>query len=730
MMPQAAGVWLAKYGLRNVLSESGDLNFCKMAEEMLKKLFEEQLNCSICLDIYTDPKLLQCFHVYCRQCLVPLVDRDQQGQLGLSCPTCRQVTPIPDRGVAGLQPAFHINHLLEVQESLEKVENPTATPEGAAKDPEIVEPYFRFCFEHPEEELRLYCETCGELVCVQCAVKGGKHHDHDCAGLKKAFQGYNDEITSSLEAMEKQVRTAEKALTQFSTRCGEISDQRAVTEDRIHITFRRLREVLNVRETELIGRLHELTQEKLKDLAAQRDEIEMTLAQLHSCLHYMRESLRRGNEGDVLMMKANTVRRVKELTTPFQPDFLEPNSKADVVFVAPADMTTVCQNYGQVFPAGPDPSKCHIKGKVAEAAVVGETSTAILQATNFEGKPVPIKSLECEFVSEIAGTRASCSVERIDCSLCEISYQPTIKGRHQLHIKVMGQHIRGSPLSLAAKSPVEKLGDPIITIGGVGGSMGVTVNQRGEVVVAESSRDCVSVFSPNGEKLQSFGRCGSGQGNFRYPCGVAVDGNGNILVVDCKNHRIQKFTAEGQVLAAVGTRGSGPLQFSNPTGIAYNAKNRMVYVVDSGNRCFKVLNSDLTFSSTFGKESKEGIEKGQFNFPWGIACDSTGKVYVGDTWNDNIVVIQVFTAEGKFLKMCGEHSRDWRELDNVSCFAIDSSDRLYVFGGHENFRISVFTLEGHLVTSFGEDGLKTPAGGLAVDDNGVVYVVNDSVILF
>ena len=283
--------------------------------------------------------------------------------------------------MAGLQPAFHINHLLEVQESLEKVENPAPTPEGAAKDPEIVEPYFRFCFEHPEEELKLYCETCGELVCVQCIMKDGKHRDHDCAVLKKAFDKYKGEITSSLESMEGQVTAIEKALAQLDACCGEISDQRAVTEDNIHITFRRLWEVLNVRETELIGRLHELTQEKLKDLAAQRDQIETTLAQLHSCIHFMRESLRPGNEGDVLMMKANTVRQVKELTTPFQPDFLLANCKADIVFSAPADMTTVCQSYGQVFsPGSPDPSKCHIAGKGAEAAVVGEKSTANLQA--------------------------------------------------------------------------------------------------------------------------------------------------------------------------------------------------------------------------------------------------------------------------------------------------------------------------------------------------------------
>ena len=295
-----------------------------MAEEVLKKLFEEQLNCSVCLDTYTDPKILQCFHVYCRQCLVPLVGRDQQGRLGLSCPTCRQVTPIPDRGVAGLQPAFHINHLLEVQESLQKVENPAATQEGSAREPEIAKSSVRPCFEHPEEELKLYCETCGELVCVQCVVIGGKHHDHDCAALKKAFEKYVEEIASSMEPMEKEVMATERALAQLDAHCREINDHRTITEDRIHVTFRRLRDVFNVRETELIARLHELTQEKLKGLAAQRDQIETTLAQLHSCLHFMRESLRPGNEGDVLMMKANTVRRGKELITPFQPDFLEP----------------------------------------------------------------------------------------------------------------------------------------------------------------------------------------------------------------------------------------------------------------------------------------------------------------------------------------------------------------------------------------------------------------------
>ena len=690
--------------------------------EGLKKI-EEQLNCSICLDTYTDPKILQCFHVFCRKCLVPLGVRDQQGQLSLTCPTCRQVTPIPARGVAGLQSAFHINNLLEIlEDSANKLENAPVTPEGAT--PTDLNPVNKAnnCFVHEYKELELYCETCEELICLKCVTKSGKHHSHDYEELNVAFEKYKKEIASSLEPMEKQVTTIKKALALIEKSHREISDQRAAIEDNVHVTFRRLREVLTVREVELIGQLHKTTQRKLKGLAARRDQIETSLAQLDSCLHFMRESIKAGSESNVLMMKTNTVHQVKELTTPFQPDTLKPNTEADMVFSALADLTAMCQSYGQVFTLGsPDPSKCHTTGKGLEMAVVGDKSTAILHAVSYEGKPYeePIKSLECELASEITGTRASCSVERRGQSQCEICYQPTIKGRHQLHIKVEGQHVRGSPSSVAVKSPVEKLGTPILTLDGVGEPCGVAINQRGEVVVTEWDGHCVSVFSLNGEKLQSFGTHGSGQGQFKYPYGVAVDGEENILVADSNNHCIQKLTAEGQFLGAVGTKGSGPLQFDYPTDIAFNSSNNKVYVAGNWNHHVQVLNSDFTFSSTFGKK---GSGKGQFDYPCGIACDTTGKVYVVDINNNRI---QVFTAEGKFLRMFGRRGEGRGELARPRNVAVDTSDMVYVSEAG-NHRVSVFTSEGQFVASFGRKGegpgeFNRPRG-LAVDNSGVVYV--------
>jgi CHAT domain-containing protein/tetratricopeptide (TPR) repeat protein len=65
-----------------------------IAKQAHEKL-EDQLTCAICLDAFKDPKLLQCFHVYCKDCLKQLAVTDKQGQVSLLCPTCREVTLLP-----------------------------------------------------------------------------------------------------------------------------------------------------------------------------------------------------------------------------------------------------------------------------------------------------------------------------------------------------------------------------------------------------------------------------------------------------------------------------------------------------------------------------------------------------------------------------------------------------------------------------------------------------------
>ena len=654
-----------------------------------------------------------------------LVVRDQQGQLTLTCPTCRQVTPVPANGVTGLQSAFQVNDLLEILEEHKEAKDRPASPEGEKTDvthPIPSKKVVANCFEHNDKERELYCEPCECLICLKCAIKGGKHYNHEYRLLDEAFEKYKGEVAPSLRTMEGKLEAVKEAVAELDKRCGEISNQREVIEVDIHDTFERFQETLNVRKTELISQLHRITQRKLKDLAVQKDQMEIILAQLSSCLDFIRESLKTDSQGEVLMMKTNIVKQVKELTSPFQAGVLEPNTEADVEFSTSQDMISKVQHYGQIFsPESPDPSKCQATGKGLQAAMVGENSTVALKIVGFKGEPYTksVHSLQCELVSEITGTTKIGTYEHKTRNQYEISYHPTIKGKHQLHIRVENMHIEGSPFAVVAKLPVGNLGTPILTIGGMGDPWGVVVNQRGEVVVSEDMNHCISIFSPNGKKILTFGTRGSGQGQFNGPRGVAVDGEDNILVADSLNHRIQKFTANGQFLSAVGTEGKGLLEFSRPSHVAFNAANQKLYVADSLNHRIQILNSDLSFHRMFGKE---GNGKGQFQRPRCISCDKAGNVYVADNSNNRI---QVFKEEGRFHRMFGKHGRGRGELDRPVGVAIDTNDIVYVSEAFNN-RISLFTKEGRFVSSFGRQGsepgeFKSPLG-IGVDSSGVVYV--------
>ena len=702
-----------------------------MSEATTFEKLEERLKCAICLESYTDPKLLQCFHVYCRDCLVPLVVRDQQRQLILTCTTCRQVTPIPANGVTGLQSAFRVKELLEVLEEHKKHKDTAISQEEAKSDmtcPISSKKGTPYCSIHGSKQLELYCETCGELICSHCALRGQKHHRHEYDLINSCFEKYKGEMTPSLEPVEKQLTTINRALADLDKHCGEISDQRATIEADIHHTTRRLHEVINVRKTELIRQHHQVTQEKLEALATQRNELETIQLQLKSCLEFVRESLKTSSQGEILKMKMTIMKQVKDLTAPLQPDILKPKAEADLKFVSSIDITAMCQNYVGV-PGRPDPSQCHAIGKHLEVAVVGEKSTAIIQANDFLGQPCEkqVTLLQCELISELTSVMVRGDIRRRGESQYEISYQPTIKGRHQLHIKVEGQHIVGSPFSMAV---IKKLGSPVLTIDGVDRPRGVAISKKGEVMVAEERGHYISVFTLNGRKLRSFGMPAFAHGQLDEPYGVVMDGEENVLVVDRGNDCIQKFTANGHFLTAVGTHGDGPLQFKYPSGIAWNTYNNKVYVADTINHRIQVLNSDLTFLSTFGKSSSG---KGQFDCPCGVSCDDSGKVYVADSGNHRI---QVFTAEGKFVRMFGKHGRGRGELNYPTSTAIDTNGVVYVCE-NGNHCVSVFTLEGQFVTSFG--GLGDGPGnfeypyGLAVNNSGVVYVCdtyNNHVQLF
>jgi len=124
-----------------------------------------------------------------------------------------------------------------------------------------------------------------------------------------------------------------------------------------------------------------------------------------------------------------------------------------------------------------------------------------------------------------------------------------------------------------------------------------------------------------------------------------VDSSGNVYVADSINHLIRKITPGGVVstFAGTGTRGhadgtGSTAQFSFPFGVAVDSSGS-IYVADFSNHHIREITPEGVVSTFAGSTAGSGNGIGntaQFNHPFGVAVDSRGNVYVADQVNHRI----------------------------------------------------------------------------------------------
>src|SRR3569833_2399996 len=132
---------------------------------------------------------------------------------------------------------------------------------------------------------------------------------------------------------------------------------------------------------------------------------------------------------------------------------------------------------------------------------------------------------------------------------------------------------------------------------------------------------------------------------FNGPRGIAVDASGTIYVADTFNHTIRKITSDGSVSTFAGVAGqSGSAdgtgagaRFNYPAGLAIDSSGNL-YVADSSNNTLRKISSSGTVTTLAGNPASSGFADGTgtaatFYQPVGVAVDSAGNVYVADSGN-------------------------------------------------------------------------------------------------
>jgi sugar lactone lactonase YvrE len=191
---------------------------------------------------------------------------------------------------------------------------------------------------------------------------------------------------------------------------------------------------------------------------------------------------------------------------------------------------------------------------------------------------------------------------------------------------------------------------------------GVAVDSAGNLYIADLNNNLV-------EKVTSGGVLSivAGSGNvgrptpgpatasaLYYPFSVAIDSAGNLYIADSSNDVVEKVTSGGvlSIVAGTGTGGAPTpglatsSDLSDPQGVAVDSAGNL-YIADANNSVieqvtpFGVL-SIVAGTGTFGPPTPGPAAASALNFPYGVAVDSSGNLYIADFGNN--VVEEVTTS--------------------------------------------------------------------------------------
>ena len=161
---------------------------------------------------------------------------------------------------------------------------------------------------------------------------------------------------------------------------------------------------------------------------------------------------------------------------------------------------------------------------------------------------------------------------------------------------------------------------------------GFTVDKQGNVWVTDfQAKDGKGMqafkFSPDGKVLMTLGKAGvagDGPDEFNQPSAIGIAPNGDIFVADGhggaeSNARIVKFSKDGKFIKTWGKKGSGPGEFNGLHAVAFDTKGRL-FIGDRGNSRIQIFDQEGAFIA----------EWKQFGRPSGIYIDTKDNIYVAD----------------------------------------------------------------------------------------------------
>ena len=722
-----------------------------MAGERLEKLSRE-ISCSICSQHYNDPRVLPCCHYYCLDCLRGLLTESGT----ITCPRCSAVA----KGFSSLEqlpPALVVNHLKMIHSKIAKLEGEDGVQCEMCLDPKAT----AFCKECDEficatcltshkkmkakfqghktyslqdlksgakafpnkhlppcecpehnELYKLYCFDCCCLICRDCIVI--EHAQHHYEFVAKSVETTRTALTANLAPLKQLLSNFTESTKAVSETKNAVTAQGVFVARYIHERFTGMIELLKIRESELLKKTETVMKKKLSRLNRQEQDLHRAMNSIMTVIDYVSDHLEIISDEELLIIQHQLYGHIEDTVQVHKGIRTAPSDAPNLaVKISMEDaVTDACQEKAQVY-LFPLFKKSHV-----HTAEIGKATVQFVTDAKATTRDIS-STVSAQLVSEVDGSTVEAAIFKGGRGLYEVTYTPTVRGRHRLHVTVNGDPIPNSPLPVFVNIPPTLLGPhPHYMISGVKHPYGALFDEEQNLLVTESNgtQVCLLMVNPDGTlgtKRRSFADMGS-----TNPSGIAADREGNVFVTSASGHSITKYSKTGSRLAHRETQGTKLGELAHPCGLL--VIDGEVYVCDRNNCRVQVFSRDLQPLRSFGVQ---GRDPGQLHWPYDITQDSGGCIYVSDCDNHRV---QVFDKKGKFLHMFGTRGAEKSMLKRPMGMALSKDGRHIFVSEYDNHRVSVYKTDGTYVSSFGHYGTKSgelcyPVG-LAFDSNGFLYV--------
>ena len=734
---------------------------------------EEEITCSICEDLFTDPKTIPCLHTFCKQCIEKSIESNKKKASIVCCPLCR--TPLPGDDVSSVPTNLTINRLVKIFGKLKEAgkclapkelkcgscedglpavmwciecensfcvdcndahkrlktfkSHKTCAAEEFLKNPKMVlstpeKP--EACKTHGKQVLDLYCKTCSSLICRDCMLKNHPRETHDFDFIDDVVDEERKKLKQATAPLKRLLERVRNGIIRIEENDKEIDIKSEANGMKIRGLYGEVYKLLKQQEEEALEKVNTIKMSLKKTLAMQKDNAKFMENQLVSCVEFSNDAVSTNRTRQLLTYKNSIIDRVEDLTKQVEHASIDPGCRADDMIVImrcgiPVEIISdsLCDVSGV-----PHLPHCSVRGPLLISSPVKVTVTlkdihgfSVVQ----QSKDIEMRcNKEVEFLQNVR-------IEEESNGLYHIWYIPKRKQDHLLSVYWRGLVVNDEEVKVPVnirdyaniKEEVkvidkyrpnnEQLRFPYLMAKG----------PNNEIIVYGYSTSQLVIFDEQLQYSHVIGGRGNGNGKFLSITGIAVDNKGYLYVADSQLHCIQKFTLNGQFVSQFGSKGTTESYFNAPYGLVLS-QSELLFVCDCNNHRIQVFKNEL-FNYSFGQYGKD---PGCFDCPCDVTLNSNeDQLFITDCNNHRV---QVFTPSGQFLRIFG-HFTDvpFKLQDPVGIYYTPDNHLLISSWGNDC--VLVFEEDGRFVSAIegtyrGKERFSNPCGVIMMNNGQIVIV--------